>query len=61
MFDLTTELDVVNDAVFDETGTYVASFIIDDQVVGEIELPVYVQAARRSCRRRSRTRSASRT
>jgi len=45
MFDLTTEVDVVNDAVFDETGTYVASFIVDDQVVGEIELPVYVQAA----------------
>jgi hypothetical protein len=45
MFDLTTELDVVPDAVFDETGTYVASFIIDEQVVGEIELPVYVQAA----------------
>ena len=45
MFDLTTELDVVTDAVFDETGTYVASFIIDDQIVGEIELPVYVQAA----------------
>jgi hypothetical protein len=45
MFDLTTELDVVRDAVFDETGTYVASFIIDDEVVGEIELPVYVQAA----------------
>jgi len=45
MFDLTTELDVVRHAVFDETGTYVASFIIDEQVVGEIELPVYVQAA----------------
>ena len=45
MFDLTTELDVVTDAVFDETGTYVASFIIDEQIVGEIELPVYVQAA----------------
>jgi hypothetical protein len=45
MFDLTTELDVVRDAVFDETGTYVASFIIDEQVIGEIELPVYVQAA----------------
>jgi len=45
MFDLTSELDTVRDAVFDETGTYVASFIIDDQVVGEIELPVYVQAA----------------
>ena len=45
MFDLTTELDVVRDAVFDETGTYVASFIVDEQVVGEIELPVYVQTA----------------
>jgi hypothetical protein len=45
MFDLTTELDTVRDAVFDETGAYVASFIIDEQIVGEIELPVYVQAA----------------
>jgi hypothetical protein len=45
MFDLTTEVDTVHDAVFDETGTYVASFIIDEQIVGEIELPVYVQAA----------------
>jgi hypothetical protein len=35
----------VTDAIFDETGTYVASFILDGQVVGEIELPVYVQAA----------------
>jgi hypothetical protein len=45
MFDLTTELDEVVGAVFDESGTYVASFILDDQVVGEIEVPVYVQAA----------------
>ena len=45
MFDLTTEIDTVPDAVFDETGTYVASFIIDEQIIGEIELPVYVQAA----------------
>jgi len=45
MFDLTTELDTVGDALFDETGIYVASFIIDGQVVGEIELPVYVQVA----------------
>jgi hypothetical protein len=44
-FDLTTELDVVDDAAFDETGTYVASFILDDQVVGEIEVPVFVQSA----------------
>jgi hypothetical protein len=45
MFDLTTELDEVSSAVFDETGTYVASFILDEQVIGEIELPVFVQAS----------------
>jgi hypothetical protein len=45
MFDLTTELDEVHDAVFDETGAFVASFIIDDQIVGEIEVPVQVQLA----------------
>jgi hypothetical protein len=45
MFDLTTELDEVTSAVFDETGTYVASFIVDEQVIGEIELPVFVQAS----------------
>jgi hypothetical protein len=45
MFDLTTELDEVPHAVFDESGTYVASFVLDDQVLGEIEVPVYVQAA----------------
>ena len=43
--DLTTELDRIDDAVFDETGTYVASFIIDDAIVGEVEFPVFVQAA----------------
>lgn len=45
MFDLTTEVDAVDDAVFDETGTYVAAFILDEQILGEIELPVYVQSA----------------
>lgn len=45
MFDLTTEVDEVDDAVFDETGTYVASFILEEQIVGEIEVPVFVQAA----------------
>lgn len=44
MFDLTTELDEVPHAVFDETGMFVASFVLDDQVLGEIEVPVYVQA-----------------
>jgi hypothetical protein len=42
MFDLTTLVDPIHDAVFDETGTYVASFIVDDQILGEIELPVFV-------------------
>ena len=45
MFDLTTEVDEVPQAVFDETGTYVASFVVDEQVLGEIEVPVYVQAS----------------
>ena len=43
--DLTTEVDMVDDAVFDETGTFVASFILDGEIVGEIEVPVYVQSA----------------
>ncbi len=45
MFDLTTEVDEVPHALFDESGTFVASFVLDGQVVGEIEVPVYVQAA----------------
>jgi hypothetical protein len=43
--DLTTELDTVSSAVFDESGAYLASFILDEEIVGELELPVYVQAA----------------
>jgi len=43
--DLTTELDRIDDAVFDETGTYVAAFIIDDAIVGEVEFPVFVQSS----------------
>ena len=43
--DLTTELDTVKTGVFDESGAYLASFILDEEVVGELELPVYVQAA----------------
>ena len=42
---LTVEIDRVTDATFDETGTYLASFVIDEEIVGEIELPVYVQTA----------------
>jgi hypothetical protein len=44
MFDLTTEVDTVLETVMDESGMHVASFVIDDQVLGEIEVPVYVQA-----------------
>jgi hypothetical protein len=42
--DLTVETDLVDDARFDETGTYLASFVIDGELVGEIEVPIYVQA-----------------
>ena len=43
--DLTTEVDTVEDAVFDETGLFVASFMLNGEIVGEIEVPVYVQAS----------------
>jgi hypothetical protein len=43
--DLTVEVDRVDDAMFDETGTYLASFILDGEIVGEIEVPVWVQVA----------------
>lgn len=43
--DLTVETDGVTDATFDETGSYLASFVLDGEIVGEIELPVYVQTA----------------
>ncbi len=43
--DLTTSVDVISDAVFSESGTYVASFILDDQIVSELDFPVHVQAA----------------
>jgi hypothetical protein len=41
--DLTTELDPVEGVIFDETGTYVVSFILDGAIVGEIDVPIYVQ------------------
>src|SRR5438309_8357853 len=37
--DLTVEADTITDALLEETGTYVASFILDDFVLGEIEVP----------------------
>ncbi len=43
--DLSIEADHVADAFFDETGGYLASFVLDGEIVGEIEVPVYVQVA----------------
>jgi hypothetical protein len=43
MMDLTLEVDTIEDALFDETGTFIVSCIIDGQIVGEFEVPVYVQ------------------
>ena len=45
MMDLTEERDLVQEARFEETGTHVASFVLDDEIVAEIEVPVYVQEA----------------
>lgn len=43
--DLTEEADEIEDAVLREVGQYLASFIVEGQVLGEIEVPVYLQAA----------------
>jgi hypothetical protein len=43
--DLTVEEDLIEDAVLPEVGVYVASFILEDQIIGEIEVPVYLQQA----------------
>jgi len=43
--DLTVETDVIEDATFRSTGTHILSFIVDDEILGEIEVPVYVQQA----------------
>ena len=43
--DLTVETDVIDDAVFLATGTHVLSFIVDDVIAGEVEVPVFVQQA----------------
>jgi len=42
--DLTVEVDLIEDAQFDETGMFLASFVIDGEIVGELEVAVYVQA-----------------
>ena len=43
--DLTVEADTMDDASFAEAGTYLVSFVLDGEIVGEIEVPVQVQAA----------------
>ncbi|MBI4260376.1 MAG: hypothetical protein HY658_07405 [Actinobacteria bacterium] len=43
--DLTTLSDLVEDAVFREVGSYLVSFILEGEVLGEVEVPVYLQAA----------------
>lgn len=43
--DLTEETDVVEDAVLEITGTHLVSFILDEEILGEIPVPVYVQQA----------------
>jgi hypothetical protein len=45
MMDLTEERDLVDDARFEESGAHIASFILDDVIVAEIEVPVFVQEA----------------
>lgn len=43
--DLTEEADVIEDATFRESGTHLASFVVDGEIVGELEVPVYLQQA----------------
>jgi len=43
--DLTIETDLIEDAHIDETGQFLASFVIDGEIVGEVEVPVFVQVA----------------
>ncbi len=42
--DLTRFEDIVEDAFFDQVGTYLASFLLDDEVLGQTELLVVLQA-----------------
>lgn len=43
--DLTVETDTIEDASFPEAGTHLVSFVLDGEIVGEIEVPVQVQIA----------------
>jgi hypothetical protein len=41
--DLTIEADLIEDAVLPEAGRYAASFILEDEIIAEIEIPVFLQ------------------
>lgn len=43
--DLTRFEDVVDDALFEAPGTYLASFVLDGEILGQTEFQVVVQAA----------------
>lgn len=43
--DQTYEVDLVEDAILDEHGMYLVAFIVNGQVLAEIEVPVFVTAA----------------
>jgi len=43
--DLTRFEDVVEDAVFEQAGTYLASFVLDGETLGQTELQVVLQTA----------------
>lgn len=43
--DLTVLSDTIDGAFFDEAGGYLVSFVIDGEIVGELAVPVHVQAA----------------
>lgn len=45
MMDLTRFEDRVDDAPFEEMGTYLASFLLDDELLGQTEFNVVLQAA----------------
>jgi hypothetical protein len=44
MMDLTVERDVIEDARLNESGIHLVSFVIEDEILGELEVPVYRQA-----------------
>lgn len=43
--DQTYELDLIDDAILDEHGMYLVAFIVNDEVLAEVEVPVYITAA----------------